>query len=206
MAKEKLSINTPIGTLCWMHITGEGVDNYNKDGKEYSGSIILDKETGDKLKATMLAFWVEHRPASHKANAEPDNLLIRDEMIKNEDGSKTSTGKVVFTARTKTTWPSGDKVKITLKGKKNNEISIGNKQIGNGSVGRIAADISIYINGRKAGISLFLKGIQLLKLIEYTGGADFGTDEDLSEYEDNINEDSADFETVTNEPAAAPQL
>ena len=152
-------INTPIGGLEWITITGAGKTNLN--GKQiFTADIVLDATQGAKLAADYAAYWEANKPKGAK---EPKSMGYKVQ----EDGSYR------FTFKTGTQLPSGDLKKIRTFDAKAAEVDLQGKQIGNGSLGRIAGAIDVYDAGPAArGVTGYLDAIQITELKEYKGAAD----------------------------------
>jgi len=142
-------------------VTGEGVDNFDGDDKEYSVSILLDKKMKKDILNSVQAYWDEHKPSG--AGDKPDNFknIVRD----TEDG-----GHILY-SKTKTHF--GDKQNIITivnhEGVKLDPQEFG--MIGEGSLGRLAVKMGIYTQGkRSAGVSLYLSAVKLTKFVAYSGG------------------------------------
>ena len=58
------------------------------------------------------------------------------------------------------------------------KISLGDKKIGNGSVGRISGKMKRNENGKDISVSLFLNGVQINKFVEYVDDGGFEADDD----------------------------
>lgn len=193
MAKEKLTIVVPNeddfkpAPIPFGVITGEGVDNYNEDGKEYSVSIVLNKKQKKDVLNTCMDFWEENKPVG--AGAKPANY---DGIIR--EGKDDNEGMFVMYAKTQT----------EFEGKHNNIGIIGVDAdgvvqkldpeefglIGVGSEGRLAVTLSTYTQGKKKGLSVFLAGVKLTKYVEYApsggvsafGNTDKGDVSDAGEF------------------------
>jgi len=170
MASEKVTLIIPNqkdfkpGAIPFGVVTGEGVDNFDEDGKEYSVSIILGKKERKDVLDTVLKFWKKNKPEG--AGKEPDNF---DNIVREGDEgdfilySKT---QVEFNGKTNV-------VKI-----RNHEGTLLDPEvygnIGKGSEGRLAVKMGVYTQGKgkkmKSGISLYLAGIKLTAFVPYEGG------------------------------------
>ena len=158
-------------------ITGEGVDNYNEDGKEYSVSMVLDKKQAKHLHGQVMDFWEEHKPAG--AGKEPANIdgIIR----KGKDEYK---GTYIVYAKTQTEFNDKPNVIGIVGVDKAGVLQKLDPEeygfIGAGSEGRLAVTFSVYVQGKKKGVSVFLSGVKLTKYVKYeaSGGVSaFGSDD-----------------------------
>ncbi len=160
-------------------VTGEGVDNYDEDGKEYSASVLLDKKQRKDILDTVMKYWKKHKPEG--GGKEPDNF---DNIVRDGDD-----GGFILYSKTQTEFISDKGVatanKVTIvnhEGTKLDPEEFGN--IGKGSEGRLAVKMGIYTQGKgkkmKAGISLYLSAVKLTKFVAYEGSdgsSAFGTDD-----------------------------
>ena len=157
--------NLPFGV-----VSGEGVDNYSKDGKEYSVTIVLSKKVAKELQASVLEFWEANRGDAPK---EPDNFKS---LIK-----KNKAGETVVYVKSATRFPSGDTVEIALvDGKKNPLDPEQYGKFGGDSQGRVNVGLAIYpAEGTPKGVSRYIQAVQLTKFEK--GGSNktsgFGTEE-----------------------------
>lgn len=172
MAKDKVTLVVPNednfkpAPIPFGVVVGEGVDNYNEDGKEYSVSIILDKKMAKDIKKEVMDFWDENKPSG--AGDEPANI---DGIVRK--GKDDYEGTFILYAKTQTHF-----------GDKPNQVAIVNHEgtkldpeefglIGKGSEGRLAVTLAIYVQGKKKGVSVFLSAVKLTKFVKYesSGGA-----------------------------------
>lgn len=182
MAKDKISMVIPNEELFgpapipFGVVSGEGVDNYNEDGKEYTVSIILTKKQAKHVKDQVLEFWENNKPSG--AGDEPSNIegIVR-------KGKDDYEGSYIMYAKTQADFEgkaqhipmvnqSGDKIDTEEYG-----------LIGKGSEGRIAATLRIYAKGKKVGVSVFLTAVKLTKYapLESSGGTSLFTSTDEGE-------------------------
>lgn len=212
MAKPSLKLNTPIGDLNWVFITGEGKEDLNSNPK-YSASVYFESE--DDIKAfeeQVMDFWKEHKPKSAR---KPKAIGIYKECeVVGEENKLTAksitqpideeefkpTGRVIITAKTGTTWPDGKQVVIKTYNAKGAEVALGDKIIGPGSRGRLAVSLDIYENGSNVGVSTYLNGIQLTKFVELQTDAGF----DAVEEEDGWTGDDLNDDGMGAVPTEAP--
>lgn len=211
MAKSVLkNINTPKGELQWVFITGDGKKDLNGNDR-YQASLYFSEDDAGLLnfRKEVEQFWEENKPkTARKAKSIGIYLELREKV-----GDKITqvsitqpydrdelepTGRVVISAWTTTTNKDGSAKKIKIFGAKNQEVSLGGKLIGNGSVGRLGLTMGIYENGANVGVTLYLNAIQLTKFVEYTAGSSFEVDD---EDEDAFNGTEETFDDLEAAPA-----
>lgn len=212
--KPMLKIQTPVGDLNWMFISGEGKEDLNGNAR-YSASVYFDEETPkvkqfiDKLKA----FWEEHKP---KGARKPKSMGVYYEIKvpdpENDDGFKLSqksitapleedeekTGRIIVQAWTGTTMPDGKPKKVKTFNAKGTEVDIGDKVIGPGSRGAIAGACGVYENGSNKGISFYLNGVVIAKFVELQAA------DRVEAIDDEVDEDEAFTGAELNDEGAMP--
>lgn len=183
---------TPRGELRWANISGEG--KANQSGKlKYSIDLLLakDSDEGKALKAQIDEFWKDNLPNGWNVKRKAKSMGYRSEVEKvlDEEGNETydDDGNIVyreldnwvFTFQTDTTYAkSGDAKVIKIYNAKGRPVSLGDKKIGNGSIGQVGGAMGIYTvkddKGKvtDAGVTLYLNSVRINKLEEYTGGED----------------------------------
>ena len=178
---EKLRVTTPKGELRYVQVRGEGKLDFNGKFREYTASICLPKKEAKAFKKELMDFFIENKPSSFKSD-EPSNKL----------GKPQDDGTVMFTFRTRVIIPKQDgedeTSHIYIKNGKREEVELPDGLgVGNGSIGRIAGVASVYEQGtgknKESGVSLWLKGIQLMKFVPYKPDDGFDSDEE-SEFDD----------------------
>lgn len=196
MANAIEKIKSTKGLLEWVTITGEGKENLSNKMK-YQANVVIDPQNNEAdaaLIAKMDAFWEENKPKGFKRKAKSMGYYLHDPVLDadgdptyNDDGDKVfdKKGKMHLTFSTDTTFAkTGDVKKIKVFNAKANVVSLGDKSIGNGSIGYIAGAMAIYTsekNGKilDAGVTLYLDAIQLTKFVEFTGSdPGFAADEE----------------------------
>lgn len=145
---------TPKGLLEWTFITGQGKENYNKDGYIYTTDLILAGEEAEGLKGDISNFFKENFGA--KANCKSAGYKDLDD------------GTTKFTFKTGATFKDGTPTKITTFNAAGSQFELGDTKIGNGSTGVVFFDMGAYTNGASKGVSLYLKAIQIASLVEYS--------------------------------------
>lgn len=222
MANEKEAFTSPKGELYYVNISGQGKQNYNEDGYEYTSTVYVDKDDpetvaliekidaligpvpkGKNLKST------GYRPVWKKADG---TYFVPTSNRKggDEEGDE-ETNLLAFSAKTKTTFEDGKTKKINVFNSKKGKITLGDKKIGNGTIGRISGKLKRNENGKDISVSLFLNSVQIVKYVEYVDDGGFGVDEDEdgfvgfeSDGTEGFQEDtSEDYAETSNEAAAS---
>ena len=189
-------IDSPVGDLEWVHISGEGKPDLQGIPK-YQVDVVITAEQAESFKDLVNAYWEENKPKGAK---KAKSLGLYHHMVKDEEASKEAgenvykdTGKTVIRFKTGTTFQSGDPKVVKVFNSKGNEVSLQGKKVGNGSRGRVNGVMAIYnINPATSGVTFYLNAIQLSKFVEYIGGANFDT----------IDEKDGGFEGVEGELSA----
>ena len=211
MANVKLNFKTPVQELEWVQITGKGKVKMNKDinsedPKDFNyvaTSVYPNEAAMKKDKAIFDKFWKENRPSGVTAQSykmfkpEMKPVLGEDgQPIEDEEGAivKEPTGKWLLQAKTIIQWPDGKQNKVKVLRANGNPLDLGDKQIGNGSVGVIHGTIGINAFAGNEGLAFYLNAIQLKKFVEYTDSDaveadDLGGDEGLED----VDMDTADI-------------
>lgn len=184
---ELVSVVTPVGELHYVHISGQGKQNYNEDGYNYVATIHIPKK-----EAQPLIDKIEEILGEVKKGEVLKSKGFR-ELLKDEDGvyyptSNTTdrdadaepTGIIAFVFSTSTTFADGKTKKISVYNSANppTKINLGEAKIGNGSKGAISGKLKRYVSGKSVGVSLFLNAVQLVEFIEYSEDAGFEAQED----------------------------
>lgn len=192
-----MKFTTPKGNLKWAFISGDG-----RDGK-YSIVVKVPEEQAKAKMAIIDQFWKDNKPQQAK-KPRPRTTGYKYEE---DDETGERTGYVLFSLSTNSTWPSGDKVEIGIFTAKKpvKKLDLGNKKIGEESLGFGVGTLSIYEYEGQYGTTLYLSGVQLSTFVEYTGGgideADLEADEDAEDIDLGIDLPEAQDEE---EPAENP--
>ena len=214
MANAKLTFKTPLLPLSWVQITGQGKLKMNKEDNgdpanyNYTATVTYpDKASMEKDKAIFDKFWRENKPAGCTKQSyamfkpEMKDVLGADgKPTYDEDDAKIKepTGRWNLAAKTITHWPKDGKPNIIKVLRANgNPLQLGDKVIGEGSIGVVHGSIGINAFSGNEGLAFYLDAVQLKKFVEYTGGSEVEAD-DLGEDEglDDLDMDVAD---VSNE-------
>ena len=159
------STEFPAANIPFGIVTGEGVDNYDGDAKQYTISIIHTKKSAKAMKEAVLEFWNENKASG--AGDEPNNFK---NMVKEKDD-----GTLISYFKTTTSFGEGKPNVIAMIDAKRNPLDTEKYgMIGGSSTGRVAIDLKVYQPGKKSsGVSLFLKSVQLVSFEKLSSG---GTD------------------------------
>jgi len=183
MAKNT-KIKTPVSELIWVFITGDGRDqSENNDGSKMQklASIVLKTESPacQKLMTDINTVWEEYKaanPTKIKKATQPKSLGYK--VVKDPDTDE-ETDETIFAFKTNSFFPDGKPNKVAVYNAKGQKIDLGETIVGNGSRGVIHGEAAGYEFAKQYGISLYLKGVQIAKLVE-GGSADIDAD-DISE-------------------------
>ena len=210
MAQIKLQFKTPLLPLSWVNISGQGKlkMNADDDGKpsnyNYTATVIYpDEKTMLVDKKKFDTFWRENKPQGcTKQNYD----MFKPEMVADLDADgneqhdeddaliKKPTGRWTLAAKTVTVWPKDNKPnKVKVLRANGNPLDLGDKAIGEGSIGVIHGQVGINVYAGNEGLAFYLNAVQLKKFVEYTGSDDVDTD-DLGSDEglDDVEMDTAD--------------
>lgn len=183
---------TPIGELYYVQISGEGKDKVEGDDKEFVATVYLEgkaaKSERDKIDEVLGTI-----PKGLKLGSKGYKNLVRDPEgnlrspnadgeVFDEEGENIfddceDTDVWSFCYHTNVEFPNGNIKKIDVYNKNAKKINLGDKLIGNGSLGSISGKLKPYVSGKKTGVSLFLNAVQITKFEEYEGSAGFGSQE-----------------------------
>lgn len=197
MSKTLVKTRTPKGELAWVNISGEGKANMN-GSMQYVASLVIDPKNNADHQAyidQINAFWDENKPKFMGEKRKPKSLGYsfsdpkRDEQgdVIRDDEDKVvydPEGKVSLSFKTSVSFPDGSTKVVRVFNAKAKEVALGNKKVGNGSIGYISGAMDIYTvkdgKGKEidAGVTLYLDAIQLTKFVEYSADAGFEADEE----------------------------
>ena len=182
-------ITTPRGELEWVTISGEGKENLS--GKlQYLASVILPAD--DAIFDKIAAYWEAEKPKSFKRPAKSLGVypVYTTSSELDEDGKPVKVldeSRRKLTFKTGTTYPSGDPKKIQVYNAKAQKVELGDRSIGNGSLGQVSGAMGVYLNKSKtgsvvdAGVTLYLNAIKISKLEEFSQDSGFGADDDAGD-------------------------
>lgn len=207
-----VKVRSPKGELQWVYITGEG--RANKQGKfKYQASVVLDTSVAKPFTDAIDAYWKENKPAGAK---KPATCGYRPYSVKSsevdEDGDAIYSdvaGKTEIFFATGTTWPDGKLKKIRTYNAKARPVQLGDKRVGNGSIGSLAGNMAIYDVSGNQGVNLYLEGVQITKLVEFNDDDGFEEDDDADGWDGEEFEGEGLADTEASEPTptgAKPRL
>ena len=207
-ALPQVVLDTPIGNLEWVVITGQGKPNMN-GVPNYWATLVLDPDRVDpetsearaKSHADFIAsvkhFWEENKPKGKyeiKGGIKPHKIAT-DEKDENGDTIWKETGKITITAKTGISFKNkktGEEVPKIIKvfNASGAELDMGNTRIGNNSRGRLNMVMTIFVTYApgttkvmSSGLSFYLNRIQLVKLVEYAGSTFDAVEDELEDDE-----------------------
>ncbi len=185
----KTVIKTPLGELRWVYVNGDGRDQSEKqDGSKMQkmASIVFKKNSPEakQLIDQINKTWEEYKtanPTKIKPATKPKSLGYKPVLDK-ETGEETD--ELIFAFKTNSFFPDGKPNTIPIYNARGQKVNLGEVEIGNGSIGVVFGEAAGYEFAKQYGISLYLKGIQLKKLIERSGSEVDSMVEDMGEDED----------------------
>lgn len=170
MANNKINVQSPIGTLMYVMVTGQGKENFEGDGYDYQACVDVPESEADQFIDQIEDFVEDNAPK----NGERAGVFYRT----SEDDDTIDDGMVRFTFKTQTEFTdrkgnvkdtevaildaAGTKVKLPE-----------GKLIGNGSTGRAIGTAVIWERGNRKkteyGVSLYLNKVQIKDFVPYEG-------------------------------------
>lgn len=175
------TLNTPIGELRYTFVTGEGRENLSGVA-QYSTQLVLSEEAAAPLIEEIETLW-----AGSGIKKQPKSF-----------GYKTlDDGNIAFSFKTNVESKFG-RNKVDLYDSKGKKFDLGDILIGNGTKGRIGGTLAIYDGKTGSGVTLYLNRIQIIELVEYTGGDSNPFDEVEGGYTH-----QTEFEAAVESPAVA---
>jgi len=201
----KFPFKTPLAEIRWVNITGQGKLKFDPEGKldkdatssyQYTATAVLTKEQAEPVIAKLKAFWKDNKPAGatkmqyDTIKPEMKDVLDKDGNPQEDDEGapiQEATGLYLLGAKTITHWPDGKPNKIKVLRGNGQPLNLGEKEIGDGSIGVIHGTMGINTYKGNEGINFYLTAVQLKKFVEKMGGDvdadDLGEDEGLDELE-----------------------
>ena len=174
MAGKRTYVKTPVVTLGYTHL-----NRPDQRYKKYSAQAIVPAEVLADFTAEVDTFAEDNfTPKVLKAKEFRKGYKV------NEDGTITINARSSYAVDV-----------VDIKGR---PISLDNVRVGGGTVARLNVELAAS-NGDKPGISLYLKGVQIVKLKEYSAG---GFDDLSGDYADDEEAYVADDDTVAAGEAA----
>lgn len=175
MAKEKKSVSekytTGKGTLTGFISIFEPSTKFNKEGT-YQAHILLDKEEGEILASKIKALRTEQFKTFGKGTKVAELTQCIPYTTTNEEGEeiedtegryilKTKAGAFIKDGKITQKIPVLDAKLKPVKGVK----------VGEGTIAKLGVDLVGYSVAGKTGVSVKLKLVQIIDLVEYVGGA-----------------------------------
>lgn len=193
MAREKKSVSakytTKKGTLTGFISIFEPSTRFNKDGV-YQAHIILSKEEGEALAAKIKEVRTEQFKTYGKGTKVADLTQCVPYTTTNDDGEEVadSAGRYIFKTKASAFIKDGQPTaKIPVLDAKLKAIK--NVKVGEGTIARLGVDLVGYSVAGKTGVSVKLKLVQIIDLVEYGAGATaeaYGlTEEDGFDFDEN---------------------
>lgn len=168
-SKAKVSFKSPIGELRWVYINEGGVDtSFAKDGSKVQkvANVVLNEEDAQEAIDQLNKIWEELRANAGIKVLKPKSLGIK---YYKDPETQEPTGEVGFCFKTNAYLPDGKDSPVVIFNAKGDKVSLGDKKIGNGSIGIVHGEAALYEFKGTYGITLYLKAIQIVKLVEFTG-------------------------------------
>lgn len=181
---ELVNVVTPVGELFYVNISGQGKENYNEDGYEYTASIRLEGEKAQEL-INKINEVAKTMPAGQNLKSQGYKELVKDSEgnLRSPSVSKPKTddeelsGIFEFSFKTNTTFADGKQKKIAVYNKDAKKVELGDSRIGNGSKGAISGKMKGSTYKKDFSVSLYLNAVQLTEFEEYVGDAGFDAQE-----------------------------
>jgi len=180
--KNFANIDTPVGDLEWVMITGQGKLNTLNNKYYYQVTLLLDEKSDEckALVAEIEGYWKDNPPSKKWTGKEASTLGFKTNMVKTGEIDETTEepilepdGRIAFMFKTETAYKDGNAKVIKVANAKGAEVALGDRKVGNGSRGRVKGVITTYEQPKDAGTSLYLNSLQLAKFVPFTGGAGF---------------------------------
>lgn len=172
MRKRHLKLTTPSGKAAWPHVNTPDT-KFDKDGI-YSINLRLTKEDAEEVVKTIKGVLKESVKTAEKENkgkkVKVAPLPIKD--VEDEQGNPTGEVEIKFKLRAVgqsggDSWEQKPAL-FDASGKPMTET------VGSGSTCKVGCEVVPYYTAMAgAGVTLRLKAVQVLDLVEYTGGGDF---------------------------------
>jgi len=171
------------GELQYVTIKGAGRNNAQagqEPNMQYMASVVMKKDSPEHkaLKAEIDAAWLIYC-AAHGVKGAPKSNGIKPVMVDSDQldeygaAIKVETDEVRVTMKTSVTWPDGKQkvVKVFQPSGADitTQVTAAPWTIGNGSVGILHGVASPNNIGGTHKVTLYLSGVQLVKLVKYEG-------------------------------------
>ena len=186
-------IVTPKGTLAYPHLTTPD-SKFDANKPKYKLTLLLPSHE-ESTQALMKQLDVAAATAFAEQKAENPKAAKTMEMAapysEETDDNGNETGNIKFNIGMNAQYTDKKTGKVVqlrpaLRDAKRNEINPDSVKIGGGTEARVAFRAVGYYNAssKKAGVSLQMEGVQILKLVEFGGGGNFFSDEEGFEGDD----------------------
>lgn len=221
MSDKGVKIVTPVGPLSWVQITGQGKLNYNEDGYNYVSTLTLDTETAKPLIAQIDEI-AKGCPADKKFKSngyrpvyldkDGNQFVETDNRAFDEKNGDKKTDLLAFSFATRTQYDDGKPTVIGVYNAKGDKVVLGDRLIGNGTIGSLSGKGKVYVNGKNTGVSLYLKAVQIVKYVPYDGDAGFAKVEaddaftGFDEANDDFQKSAPDATPAADAPKTKPKL
>lgn len=177
-----VKVVTPVGELWYVNITGQGKENFNEDGYDYVATVRLNekdsadlrKKIDDVLGPLPKGYTVKSK-GYRELKEDDEGIYTPTSATTDRDEKAKDTGIFAFTFKTNTIFGDGRPKKVAVYNSAAKKVDMGDRLIGNTSVGAISGGMQRYDNAKakECGVSLFLNAVQLTTYVPYTGDAGF---------------------------------
>lgn len=168
MSKRNVRYTTEAGTASWPHLNSPDTQ-FDKDGV-YSVSLLLTKEAAEPLLTQMTEVVNEFVESGKAKSKKMAPLPVKD--VEDDDGNPTGDVQIKFKLKAvgksgSDTWEQRPSI-FDAAGKPMTE------QVGSGSKIKVGCEVVPYSTAMAGtGVTLRLKAVQVLELVEFTGGDGF---------------------------------
>ena len=173
----KKNTQSPIGTLMYVMVSGQGKENYEGDGYEYQCCVDVPEKEAQPYIDEIEDFIEDNAPAGAERALNKKGEDARPYTYSDEDDT-IEDGHVRFTFKTKTEFE--DKkgnikdTEVAILDANGNKVKLPEgKLIGNGSTGRSIGTMVIWSRGNRKkteyGASLYLNKVQIKDFVAYEG-------------------------------------
>lgn len=166
--KPRIRVRTAVNNFGFMAASGPGVDKPRSKGEKiFKIAVECDKAEQKSLNDIIQKFWDDNKPARNKSK-EPDNTLIyQSEKDK----------KFYIAPYTQREDQDGEVRNIAIVDAKRNPLDPKKYgQGGKGTTGCVVFDLVIWGDAKEAGVSAYLRSVQLQHFEPYTGGGNVSDD------------------------------
>lgn len=201
-----------LNTIDEKYVTGKGEltgfiglikpsTKFNPDGV-YSADILITREEGEKLAALIKDVRTRQFKAYGKGTKVADITAVKPyETVDEETGEAIADaqGRYVIKARAKA-YLNSDKGSFKLPVLNAKRQPVKNVSIGDGTTARLSLILSGYSVAGKTGVSVKLRGVQIIDLVEYSGGVagDFDDEEGFDGVGEEFTEETSTPKTEEN--------